>query len=58
MAKITGAKEVLKKPRRGDRLGIFGEHGDGDLNIMDLLQLFRENHEHRDGGRGNARDPL
>lgn len=37
VAKITGAKEVLKKPRR-DRLGIFGEHADGgELNIMDLL---------------------
>lgn len=56
VAKITGAKEVLKKPRR-DRLGIFGEHA--DVNIMDLLQLFRESHEHRGGGRShNAADSL
>jgi len=32
--KITGAKEVLKKPRR-ERLGLFGDHA--EVNIMDLL---------------------
>jgi len=59
VAKITGAKEVLKKPRR-DRFGILGDHADAnELNIMDLLQLFRENHEHRGGARReHARDPI
>lgn len=47
--KVTGAKEMLKKPRR-DRIGIFGDNP--EVNIMDLLQMFRESQElHR--GREN-----
>lgn len=32
--KITGAKELLKKPKR-ERIGLFGDHA--EVNIMDLL---------------------
>lgn len=48
--KITGAKEILKKPKR-ERHGLFGDHA--EVNIMDLLQLFRESHAHDPRGREN-----
>ena len=49
--KITGAKEMLKKPRR-ERLGMFGDHA--EVNIMDLLQLFRESQDQRGRGERGA----
>ena len=50
IAELTGAKEVLKKARRGhggfgDR-GIFGEDIDAEagMNIFEILQMFRASH--------------
>lgn len=54
VAKITGAKEVLKKARR-DRLALFGGEQQ-EVNIMDLLQLFRESQDQRGRGNNNGGD--
>ena len=58
IAEVTGAKEVLKKPKRR---GHFGDHDHGDgINIFEVLQLFRESHAQRHGESGGrlAHDPI
>jgi hypothetical protein len=48
IAEVTGAKEVLKKARRGHGRGLFEESEmDSGMNIFEILQLFRENHSQR-----------
>jgi hypothetical protein len=37
---VTGAKEVLKKARR--TRGMMAESEFGEMNIFEILQLFRE----------------
>jgi hypothetical protein len=51
IADVTGAREVLKKKKRG----IFDEDfGGNEMNIFEILQMFRE---HR-GGISGEREPL
>ena len=40
IAQVTGAKEILKKPRR--TRGMMAENEFGEMNIFEILQLFRE----------------
>ena len=40
IAQVTGAKELLKKPKR--TRGMFAESEYGEMNIFEILQLFRE----------------
>lgn len=52
VALVTGAKEPIKKQRYGSRLG-----PDGEMNIFEILQMFRDNH----GGQrfaGLGADPI
>jgi hypothetical protein len=42
VARVTGAKDVLKKVK-GGRLGIFGD--DPNTHLLDLLTLFRDRAE-------------
>ena len=56
IAEVTGAAEVLKKPKRR----LLDDQGEG-VNIFEILQLFRDSHAHRQGGDGGSRiagDPI
>lgn len=44
IAQVTGAKELLKKPKR--TRGAFAESEYGEMNIFEILQLFRERQHH------------
>ena len=64
IAEETGAKEVIKKARRGQAgfsRGLFDEHDNpSEMNIFEILQLFRESQSQRQGegagGPGGDRD--
>ena len=44
IAQVTGAKELLKKAKR--TRGMFAESEYGEMNIFEILQLFRERQHH------------
>ena len=58
IADVTGAKEVLKKARRGHgglSRGLFEEEGNpSEMNIFEILQMFRESQSQRQGEAGGA----
>lgn len=54
MARVTGAKEVLRKQRPSRGLGLFrDEDGIAPVHLLDLLQMFRE-HRPQAAGGGNG----
>ena len=56
IAEVTGASEVLKKPKRR----LMDDNGGEAVNIFEILQLFRESQGHRGGDPGArmANDPI
>ena len=54
IAEVTGASEVLKRPKRR----LMDDHGGDAVNIFEILQLFRESQGHREPGSRIASDPI
>lgn len=55
VARVTGAKEVLRKQRPARSLGLFrDDDGIGPVHLLDLLQMFREHRPQAAGGSGGG----